>query len=324
MTRRALLTWPTAAGLAWAGFEALRESPAGRPDLIERGLAFDRARHFEDAEASFLEAARLDHLYVPAWTLAGFYFRRSRVEDFWTWAKHALACGTRDMGALFDLCARVDPRVSAIWERAMPDRKEVWNEYLAYAIEAGKWDRAADAAGRLGTRASQQDVPTLLAFCDLAIEKGIAPSAVPAWNALAQRALIDAAPVHLLADPGFHHPPLGRGFSWKLTSIHGVRAEWTANPKRFVFSGLQPDECILLSQPLALEPNTHYRITTRATSEDVNLIWRVRIDGKPVGSTFQTPPVFRTATLELAYERRSGGVNRPGTYSLESVDITQE
>jgi hypothetical protein len=64
-----------------------------------------------------LEAARVDRQFLPAWSLANFYFRRGDQASFWPWAKRAAALTFDDYRPLLRLCDRFDPQPSEVIAR---------------------------------------------------------------------------------------------------------------------------------------------------------------------------------------------------------------
>ena len=88
---------------------ALRLNPRLARDWIARGLAAEREQNFDAAEHYLLEAAHIDKRYLPAWTLANFYFRRTRNDRFWKWARPAAILAYDDLRPLLDLAHAIDP-----------------------------------------------------------------------------------------------------------------------------------------------------------------------------------------------------------------------
>src|SRR5713101_3857997 len=94
--------------------ESVPADPHASSAWITAGLAAERAGNFSDAERALLKAAEADRQYLPAWTLANFYFRRNRSESFWPWAARAAALNYDDLRPLLKLCDLIepDPRLS--------------------------------------------------------------------------------------------------------------------------------------------------------------------------------------------------------------------
>lgn len=329
MIPRFLIALPAAALLGALSYRSAGVRAVEPVDRIASAFARERNHDVAGAERDLLAGAEWDHLYEPRWTLAGFYYRQNRVDDFWTWTRRALAVGTHDLGGLFDLCWQVTDNASTIWQRAMPERKEVWNEYLAYLLTAQHWNAAVDTAGRLAPRATGEDLPMLLGFCDLAIEKD-AQAALPVWNSLCQRRLIESTaigPAHFLVNGDLARRPLGRGFDWRLPSVAGVRTEWMPREIHASFSGNQADGAEAIVQHLALAPAGRYRFTYRYRTQNMvgDLYWRISSDTR---STSLSSDVEKQGTLEF-----SGGAATlalacehacAGSIVLREMDIVRE
>jgi tetratricopeptide (TPR) repeat protein len=95
VTKAIALSWPTPV----AEFEQIRAeldpgrarqaldravgaNPRSSAAWIELGLLEEADDDFPAAECSLRQAERIDHQYLPAWTLANFYFRRADHAQF--------------------------------------------------------------------------------------------------------------------------------------------------------------------------------------------------------------------------------------------------
>lgn len=58
-------------------------------DWIAEGLALEKSGDISSAETALLTAVEQDRRFLPAWTLANFYFRRGRDRDFMEWSRRA-------------------------------------------------------------------------------------------------------------------------------------------------------------------------------------------------------------------------------------------
>ena len=76
---------------------------------IRLGLDAEADGNLPQAEADLLQAARVDHLYLPAWTLANFYFRHGDADRFWAWASRAAALTYDDYRPLLRLADALEP-----------------------------------------------------------------------------------------------------------------------------------------------------------------------------------------------------------------------
>jgi tetratricopeptide (TPR) repeat protein len=88
---------------------ALSLNPRLASAWIHLGLDAEADGNLPEAEADLLQAARVDHLYLPAWTLANFYFRRGDRVRFWRWAERAAALTYDDYRPLLRLADVFDP-----------------------------------------------------------------------------------------------------------------------------------------------------------------------------------------------------------------------
>jgi hypothetical protein len=330
---RFLIALPAAALLGGLSYWSVAARPAEPVDSMASGLAREREGDLAGAERNLLAAAEWDRLYEPRWTLAGFYFRHDRADDFWIWTRKALAVGNHDLGALFDLCWQATGDGAVIWQRAMPERKEIWNEYLAYLLTAQHWEAAAETAGRLGPRATAEDLPMLLGFCDLEIERQEPESAVPVWNGLCERGVVDSTAIghgHYLVNGDAARRPLGRAFDWRFPPARGIRAEWTPGELHVSFSGAQADGMEAIAQALAAGPG-RYRFTYRYRTQNIaagGLRWRVSRNGaQPVESAGLASESEKQETLEFSGGTRLGLVCEQacaGTVVLRGMDIVRE
>ncbi len=337
MLSRFLLAAPVAIVLTGLSFWSLAAHPPEPADPLTHALTEEAAGDLAAAERDLLAAAQFDHLYEPRWTLAGFYFRHDRKDDFWLWTRRALEVATRDLGALFDLCWHVTDDSAVIWQRAIPERREIWNEYLAYLLAMHHDDAARETAQRLATRADRDDVPLLLGYCDLRIESRDNTAAAPVWNELCRRGLVDAAPIgprSFLVNGSLAHKPSGRCFDWRLASAAGARVEWTPGQLHFTLTGSQAPDAELVSQPLALPAGAAYRLTWRSLAHGfaagTGAHWEVLVDGARMKGPslanevesaqqmeFTIPPNAHAATLSLRCDAGRGA----GTVLFRDLDI---
>lgn len=145
--------WLAAANLARydAPPEQLREAvilnPRLSPAWIELGLEAEAAGNLADAETDLLRAARVDHLYLPAWTLANFYFRRGDAASFWPWAGRAAALTFDDYRPLLRLADALETSPPVVAQR-LGGGAPLLRAYLDLLIGAGRLD-AAQQIGRL-------------------------------------------------------------------------------------------------------------------------------------------------------------------------------
>lgn len=113
--------------LAWIYLGLSREDEA--PDGVAR------------AEEALLQAARVDRQYVPAWTLANFYFRHRAPEKFWPWAARAAALTFDDYRPLLRLADGLEPSARRVVAR-LPGGAPMLRSYMDLLIGEGRLEAA--------------------------------------------------------------------------------------------------------------------------------------------------------------------------------------
>jgi hypothetical protein len=111
---------------------AVWPKPPSSSEWIDAGLSAEQATDYGAAERALLEAARIDHQYLPAWTLANFYFRRGDVAHFWPWAARAAALAYDDLAPLVRLCDEMEPNPAKALDRlgGAPKLQRAYRDYL--------------------------------------------------------------------------------------------------------------------------------------------------------------------------------------------------
>jgi hypothetical protein len=128
---------------------------------IRLGLAQEVAGEISAAERTLLEAARWDRQYLPAWTLANFYYRRENPDQFWEWAARAAELCYDDSRPLLRLAASLpenkpgEKSATGMLER-LHGGDRVTYAYLDFLIGEGRLD-AAQEVGRVLLRDSARN-----------------------------------------------------------------------------------------------------------------------------------------------------------------------
>jgi hypothetical protein len=136
--------------------------PRDTAATIEHALELERSGHSTQAEVLMLEAARLDHQYQPAWTLANFYFRHSDPEHFWTWAALASTL-TNDTRPLLRLAnASTDDPLDLIHH--LGNRPAILRPYLDLLIIESRFADAQSMADLLHQHNDPADAPRFAAL----------------------------------------------------------------------------------------------------------------------------------------------------------------
>jgi len=163
--------WVRATNLARdeASPEELRAAVTLNPRLssawIRLGLDAEANGNLPEAEMDLLQAAHVDRLYIPAWTLANFYFRRGDADKFWPWAKRAAALTFDDYRPLLRLADALDPSPGRVAAR-LTGGAPLLRAYLDLLINAHRFDSAREIAGLLAARHDPADRDRLAAFAE--------------------------------------------------------------------------------------------------------------------------------------------------------------
>ena len=321
---------------------ALALNPRYSAAWIARGLEAETAGDRKRAETSLLQAAEIDHLYLPRWTLANFYFRSGDLPRFWTWARRAAGMAY-DPAALFQLCWRASGDEREILQRAIPNAPALRQAYLDFLLSTNRLEAAGPLAVELSESAGASQLDLLLRSCDALLARKQAGPALQVWNALAARGII---PYRAL-DPGTRAltngelaaAPLSRGFDWRLTRVEGAAFSFDTGAREMSLSlsGKQPESCEFVEQYLPVLPNVKYRFRyryrTRDLAAETGLGWSF-VDARTVAEladgavpassgwseqtlTFSTGSRSDLLRLLLRYRRPVGSMRAEG-----SVDFT--
>ncbi len=311
------------------------------------------AEHNREAEQYLLEAARIDHTFKPAWSLANYYARTNQPEQFWHWVRQSLlfveagvrAQGTYDSQPIFDLCWRMSSDAAFIQKTAIPQKAFVLQRYMLYLVGGGRLDAALAIAQELRPVATSQDTPYLLILCNALIADNNRDDAVAAWNILLDRHLIahqqklDPRNGVSLTNGDFSRKSVGQCFDWFLPTMAGVYANESqaTHSIQFAFSGDEPENTDLLSQVVPLLPGQKYQFRFRYRTEDVTgrpgfhwallevptnkslaVMSSLAATDQEVQEqwNFETPADLGIGRLTLRYDRESGYTRPKGTLKV--------
>jgi len=167
--------WISAAHLARfeSSKDELRASVTLDPRLsaawIHLGLDAEADGDLREAETDLLRAASVDRIYVPAWTLANFYFRRGDQAKFWPWAKRAAELTSDDYRPLLRLADALDTspqHVATSVATRLGGGAPLLRAYLDILINAHHLDSAREIADELAARHDPVDHDRLAAFAE--------------------------------------------------------------------------------------------------------------------------------------------------------------
>jgi tetratricopeptide (TPR) repeat protein len=332
--------------------ELLRQATTVNPRQVSAwlalGLRAESAGDLAEAESALKQAARLDRQFLPAWTLTNFYFRRANREAFWLWARRAANMTYDDFRPLFRLCDVFEPDATAVMDRLGGEKKpggdrKMLRAYVTYlAGEGRRLDAAEQAAWRLMAFDDQRDRPVFVNLITREINANRVAPALALWNAGVVPALpLDTKIGPVLTNGDFESKPAGEGFDWSMPSCPGLVSEWQTARLAFNLSGSQPDDCILLDQPIPLASRRRYRLRfesslqTASTGAAYSDALRWEVAGRavatlaPVDFRQSSEGLFPTTSdtlvrLRLMCRRLPGTVAFEGRIEIRRVRIEVE
>jgi hypothetical protein len=307
-----------------AAIDSLSSAPR-----IRLGLAAEARGDSIAAEKWLLDAARVDHQFEPRWTLANFYFRRSRKDQFWKWMHSALEVSYGDRRPAFDLCWTMSQDAREIFAKAIPEHTDVLGAYLSYVL-----DQHRNAAGPVAVKLGELRDPGYSALLDSAsdalLEAGDTAAAREVWR------LLGRPDPHGVANGNFARPPVNHGFDWRLLEPPGVTHVHIESPPahRILLSGKQPEACDLLRQMLTVEAGKRYELHWEARTPGITqpsgIEWSVTGRSAPIGAgdNWQKGAVSFTASgdlvpLALTYRRPTGQPRAEGYIEIRGVALSQ-
>jgi hypothetical protein len=341
--------------------EALTLNRFDAGSWIQLGLKAElQQKNTSLAEHYFLTAARVSHMYLPAWTLANFYFRQRNDAQLFAWARQTLEVTPYDSNPVFVSLWLADPdpeRIVAV----IPPREQVVLQYASFLTQTNHLDLAQAALNRAISLSpsrlplSESSRNTLLDthsdfILDRLLQTGRASQAVQLWGRLAAASWIPPFSTpsvkHPLTNGYFQVPFWGHGFDWQVPSVSGVTVDQFPDLRnvRFTFSSTQPEACSLIQQLVPLQKGRRYRLTwvddLDQIGRDSGIAWQIytvpngvpaptgltspdltSVAGSPAAWDFQTPGSSDLFLLSLQYARPLGKVRIEGSLSLRSVAL---
>ena len=301
-------------------------NPRSSAPRIRLALAAELRGDNITAERWLQEAFSVDRQYETRWTLANFYFRQGRSDEFWKRVRSALEMSHGDRGDAIDLCWQMTTDPNEILT-AIPDKHDVIASYLVYVLSKHRQEAIAGAANRLASLRTPDELPLLYAASDALLESGQASSAADLWQALG-----NSRPQGV-THSDFEEPRIGHGFDWRFAELPGVTHLPIEAPSahRIRFSGQQPESAELLRQVLGglragAAYTLHWDARTEGIASPTGLEWRISGRVAPITSSedWSTGQMVFTADsdhpiLVLAYRRPEGQVRTQGQVDLKKV-----
>jgi hypothetical protein len=309
--------------------EVARLNPDSSAPRIRLGLDAEVRGDLVGAERWLLDAARADRQYEPRWTLANFYFRQQKTDEFWKWMHLALEVSYGDRVPAFDLCWRAAQDTATIMARAIPERHEVVAAFLAYLLRGNgpalDW---TPVALRLSQWHDPGDRPLLYAELDRLLTGHQRAAAREIWINLGY-----PDPGASVFNPDFGPPRIGHGFDWWLVQNPGVTHVSLDTPPahRIVFSGKQPESCELLRQYSGVRAGNRYLLRWESRGIGSGVAWHAGSSSAPLqaGDDWTPGQLSFLATddsdaVALSYNRPLGEPRAEGSVDLRRVSIHEQ
>ncbi len=323
---------------------ALRRNPRQYFWRIDLATSQELAGDTAAAEKTLLTGVKLSRYYLPRFSLASFYFRQERVSEFRRWAREALEISFADAAPIFTMARAFKIADHDLGSEIVPDRARPLSYWLDDLVSRRQLTDVPEAARRLIAAGSEAYRAPVLRACEQLFAAGQVATAVDLWNEMAKqqwisyRSLDAAAPI---TNPKFETAPLSpAGFDWLIRSPAGVTVSFSADGLRVEFNGKEPEQFVILSQNLYLQPDVDYDVITRYNTQGLGRASGLRWSVAPVagGSPLTTSPFlfqadeggstrffFRSGhtsnplQLILSYARVPGTTRADGVLVIEEV-----
>jgi len=313
---RAIGLWPVEAGfyarLAVADpqnarahlLRAVALNPRLSRSWIDLGLGYELEGARAEAERCYLSAARYDHQFLPAWTLANFYARVNEPDKFWPAARAAAEMSYDSITPLLRLAFGFTANPDQALDRMIVQRPRVERDFLYYLL--GEHLDASGIVTRMVNKGDRENRDLVVAWANRLLETNRTADALQLWNTLSDKRLIPYSHAGLLTNADFAVQPLQGGFDWQIFVPPGVTCVREGGGLRIEFSGSQPEgfelalQYLLLSEPSYL---LSYEYRTVEIKQTTNLRWRL-------GKAFSEPLVASEDWKQANWTFIPGGENR--------------
>jgi len=316
---------------------------------IRLGLLYEGDSNLPQAEQALLQAEKVDSTFLPAWSLANFYFRHERTDLFWKWARSAAQIVPGDASPLLRLAWFVNPNVGEIESRLQIHRPFVEIQFLNFLMSQKEPEGVSQAVMRMLARGDGSASEALSSACEWLIENKRPDLALPIWNALTERHQIAYPPLaagsaDAITNGSFSKSPTSIGFDWHLGNQRGISAFLNSSPNAlgFEFSGDQAENALLMSQVVPVQPKSFYRLTTDYSTTNIpdrsGIEWVVTDPqsgavlarsgslsaehGSSSETCLSTPDGVRFVNLALQYQRQPGTVRVEGKIAFKEVALS--
>lgn len=329
--------------------------PRNAEAAVAAAMPLEAAARPAETERLLQRAAQWNQLWLPRWSLALFYARQGRRQEFWQWAGPAFERSYWDRTAMFRQCAAQGGTAEFLLQSVLPARLDLRLALVHYLTSQAVDDQLAQAslAAVACARPEQRDetVPTIVEAIGAMARAGRPEEAFSVWTGLCRSRLIGYTAPSLEApvtNPKLRAPFLGTGFDWQVPPVSGVSSLPLTGGAgvRFTLTGSQPTDTVLLEQWLFLRGGRRWSLRAETKTlgidrADSGLYWRI-LDGEtgfayekdqtPAASeewtqmrrSYQGPPGDRLVRLALVAARRPGRIRMQGDVMLRRVELTME
>jgi tetratricopeptide (TPR) repeat protein len=307
---------------------AVAINPRASGAWISLGLLEESSDDLAAAERSLLTAARIDHQFLPAWTLTNFYFRRGDREAFWRWAKQAASFTFDDFLPLIRLCDQFERDPTRVLSR-LGEVRRLRPTYLGFLIDEKRLD-AAQQVGR-GMFNDHANDPYLINLADHQLGAGNTTAAIEVWNIASGFEPIDPAARRVLTNGNLARAPLNLGFDWRLGQEAGVITNWAPSQLTFELLGSEAETAMFMKQTLSAVPD-HWRlrfdyVTRGALSPGIR--WLLNEKEGPLiepsdqwrTGDFPLPRTRGSGELKLIYRREPGTTRATGRIEIRNLRL---
>lgn len=333
---------------------AVRLDPFDARSWIQLGLTTEMQQHdAPTAELDYLSAARVNHMFLPRWTLTNFYFRRQREPEFFHWAKATLEITPYSPDPVFAQMWLMRPNADRI-AKAIPESPRILLLYAAFLSNANHATDLPPIVQRLVSAAGSSDPAAhgrdgfIAPIEDRLLSGGYLRPALQIWTSMKNGGWINLAiptASQPLINGHFAAPFWGHGFDWSIINSPGVSVDQISEEKklRLTLSGSEPERCSLLQQYVPLQPDRAYHLQWQAEAHGIDppsgFSWRLSpVPGNSqinLGSgdllapsvrawNFTSPRGTDLFRLTLDYIRPFGKTLATGTVDLRSVSLTPQ
>ncbi len=257
---------------------AVTANPFDADSWMQLGMTAEMQQHdVASAERYFLQAAAIDHMFLPKWTLTNFYFRQQREDPFFRWARATLVITPYLPDPVFEQMWLISQDARQI-AAAIPDRSFILLFYTSFLSKTNRYAEIAPIVQRLITAAGNS-TPSgngrdaiIAPVEDRLLAAGYLHPALQIWTSMKDGGWINLpipTATHPLTNGDFATPFFRHGFDWTPVAPTAVSIAQLADQKevRLTFSGMEPDHCSLLQQYVPLQPHRSYRFEWQAEAQ---------------------------------------------------------